>query len=88
MAVLSPASPAGSLSALPFTKQADRIALATEMRDLMPYSTEDWSRLTSVDPVAEKLAPLQPEQAKQVFLAAFVNLFCSQHSMAYCCENS
>jgi 5'-deoxynucleotidase YfbR-like HD superfamily hydrolase len=59
----------------PVTKQADLIALATEKRDLMPFSTEDWSSLTGVEPVEEKLAPLQPEQAKRVFLAAFERLF-------------
>ncbi|MDP2784340.1 MAG: hypothetical protein Q8O38_07080 [Sulfurimicrobium sp.] len=59
----------------PVTKQADLIALATEKRDLMPYSTEPWRSLTGVEPVEEKLMPLQPEQAKRVFLDVFAQLF-------------
>ena len=52
-------------------KRADLISLATEKRDLMPYSTEEWDYLTGIAPLAEPLQPLPPAQAKEAFLAAF-----------------
>lgn len=58
----------------PAIKQADLIALATEKRDLMPYSTEAWSYLTGIDPLPAKIKPLGPIAAKQAFLDAFAQL--------------
>lgn len=55
-------------------KQADLIALATEKRDLMPYSTEPWSYLTGVDPLSELITPMEPFTAKSAFLEAFARL--------------
>ncbi len=55
-------------------KQADLIALATEKRDLMPYSTEPWSYLAGVDPLSELIIPMEPFAAKSAFLEAFARL--------------
>ena len=52
-------------------KQADLVALATEKRDLMPNSTEPWSYLAGIAPLAQPIEPLGPQQAKDAFLAAW-----------------
>jgi uncharacterized protein len=53
-------------------KEADQIALATEMRDLMPG--EDYKNL-SVKPVEHRIVPLRPSRAKQEFLRRFERLY-------------
>ena len=58
----------------PAIKRADLIALATEKRDLMPYSTEAWSYLEGIEPLPGIIAPLGPQAAKEAFLAAFAAL--------------
>lgn len=52
----------------PLIKQADMIALATEKRDLMPHSAEDWSYLQGFSPLPLPIVPMAPEQAKRSFL--------------------
>jgi 5'-deoxynucleotidase YfbR-like HD superfamily hydrolase len=52
----------------PRIKQADMIALATEKRDLMPHSAEDWSYLRGFEPLPEAIDPMSPQQAKRAFL--------------------
>jgi len=52
-------------------KVADLIALATEKRDLMPNSTEAWSYLSGITPLADKIDPMPPSQAKHCFLDAW-----------------
>ncbi len=70
----------------PAIKHADRIALATEKRDLMPHSTEPWSYLEGAEPLPEIIHPWPPEVAKLKFLAAFNDLMgdhskpCNLHS--------
>ena len=49
-------------------KRADMISLATEKRDLMPHSAEDWSYLEGFDPLPEPIEPMSPETAKREFL--------------------
>jgi 5'-deoxynucleotidase YfbR-like HD superfamily hydrolase len=49
-------------------KLADMTALATEKRDLMPYSNEDWSYLVGFNPLSEIIKPLHPGDAKNAFL--------------------
>jgi hypothetical protein len=49
-------------------KAADLAVLATEKRDLMPHSREDWSYLAGVSPVARQIVPLSPQDAKDLFL--------------------
>lgn len=58
----------------PSIKEADRIALATEKRDLMPHSTEPWSILDGIQPLPQIIAPLTPNEAKSAFLKAFAEL--------------
>lgn len=58
----------------PAIKQADLVALATEKRDLMPYSVEEWAYLTGVEPMAEPIRPMGPDLAKQAFLREFERL--------------
>lgn len=59
----------------PDIKRADRIALATEKRDLMPYSVEPWSELQDVEPLSQPLRPMSPKLAKQAFLDTYARLF-------------
>ena len=60
-----------NLSHNPVVKRADLIALATEKRDLMPYSAEPWSYLEGIAPCREVIHPMTPEEAKQAFLMYF-----------------
>lgn len=55
-------------------KRADLIALATEKRDLMPYSAEAWSYLEGIEPLPGIIAPMDPQAAKEAFLEAFAVL--------------
>jgi 5'-deoxynucleotidase YfbR-like HD superfamily hydrolase len=55
----------------PAIKQADLVALATEKRDLMPHSTEPWTYINGIEPLAERIVPLSPGEAKSAFLEAF-----------------
>ena len=58
----------------PAIKRADMIALATEKRDLMPYSTEPWSYLEGIDALPDIIEPMGPQAAKETFLEAFHRL--------------
>ncbi len=55
-------------------KRADLIALATEKRDLMPNSCEEWSLLDGVAPLPTRIEALSPQLAKQNFLGEFRRL--------------
>ena len=55
-------------------KRADLIALATEKRDLMPYSTEDWDYLQGIEPLPEVIRPMSPMEAKVAFLDRYSTL--------------
>ncbi len=55
-------------------KRADLIALATEKRDLMPYSVERWDYLDHIAPLPEAIVPMGPSAAKTGFLAEFARL--------------
>lgn len=55
-------------------KRADLIALATEKRDLMPYSTEDWDYLQGIEPLPELIRPMSPMEAKVAFLDRYSTL--------------
>ena len=58
----------------PAIKRADMVALATEKRDLMPYSTEAWSYLEGIDALPDIIEPMGPQAAKEAFLQAFRSL--------------
>ena len=49
-------------------KVADYQALATEKRDLMPHSAEEWSYLKGYTPCDETIYPLSPADAKKKFI--------------------
>ncbi|MDA8382820.1 MAG: phosphohydrolase [Betaproteobacteria bacterium] len=55
-------------------KAADLTALATEKRDLMPYSVEKWAYLEGIVPLPQAIQPLAPFEAKSAFLAEFNRL--------------
>ena len=54
-------------------KRADLIALAMEKRDLMPNSTEAWGSLKGIAPSPTRITPLSPQEAKALFLEAFLS---------------
>lgn len=58
----------------PIVKQADLIALATEKRDLMPYSVEEWVYLIGVEPMGETILSMPPDVAKREFMREFERL--------------
>lgn len=63
-----------SLPLHPSVKDADLVALATERRDLMPYTGDDWPCLFMVRPLPRTIVPLTPKDAKQSFLNRFFEL--------------
>lgn len=60
----------------PAVKAADRVALATEQRDLMPRKEGDpaWSMLRGVSPLKGQLVPLRARDARNLFLDRFFEL--------------
>ena len=59
----------GFRSHVPEVKTADLIAMATELRDLLPGSWMDWGHLPP--PAPEKIVPVGPERAMELFLARY-----------------
>lgn len=57
----------------PGIKQLDLRALATEKRDLMPQSDENWGMLEGIEPLPLGPSGMAPELAKRQFLKAFFN---------------
>jgi len=55
-------------------KKADKIALFTEMRDLMEQPPDKWEDQDLFEPHPEKLVPLGPEEAKKQFLERYSEL--------------
>jgi len=55
-------------------KNADNIALVTEMRDLMEAPPKKWDKDGLFTPYPEKIIPLLPENAKKLFLNRFYEL--------------
>lgn len=54
--------------------QADRVALATERRDLMPLCPRRWPVLDAIEPDAEKITPLSSDDALRLFAARWFQL--------------
>lgn len=50
-------------------KKADLIAMATELRDLLPGAWMDWGHLP--DPVPERIQPVGPERAFELFMERY-----------------
>lgn len=57
---------------------ADRRLLATEKRDLLPDTGEEWLILRGVKPLAERIVPWSPQQAWREFTSRYVNLNIAQ----------
>ena len=55
-------------------KQADLIMLATEKRDLLPANIGPWPLLDGIQPLREHINPLQPGDARDVFMARYFEL--------------
>lgn len=55
-------------------KVADRVLLRTEQRDLMGADGHQWFFSAGVEPMAERIEPLAPVEAKQLFLARYAEL--------------
>jgi len=55
-------------------KRADKIALFTEMRDLMKKPPEKWDDEDLFKPHHEEIIPLMPDEAKELFLKRFEEL--------------
>ena len=55
-------------------KKADKIALFTEMRDLMKKPHSKWDDVDSFNPHPDKIIPLIPEEAEKEFLERYKEL--------------
>ncbi len=55
-------------------KQADKIALVTEMRDVMSAPPQKWNEDGLYEPLKEKIIPLNSYEAKKLFLERFKEL--------------
>lgn len=55
-------------------KRADKIALFTEMRDLMKEPPSKWDDVDLFQPHTDKIIPLSPEEAEKEFLDRFNEL--------------
>ncbi len=55
----------------PDIKRADMIALLTEQRDLMHGPDKDVMKKWNIEPLQEKIIPLPPKEAKELFLERY-----------------
>ena len=58
----------------PIVKWADLVALATERRDLMPDDGHEWPVLNGIYPHDQIIVPLLPNDARDLFVARFMQL--------------
>ncbi len=54
-----------------YTHRADQIMLATEKRDLMPPTDDDWFAGTDIVPLPQRICPCPPNVAKRMFLERY-----------------
>ena len=59
-------------SGLAEVKQADLVAMATELRDLLPPAWMDWGHLP--EPAPTPIEPVGPERAYQLFMERYAEL--------------
>lgn len=57
-----------------YTHRADQIMLATEKRDLMPPTYDDWFAGTDIVPLPQRICPCPPNVAKRMFLERYYYL--------------
>lgn len=62
----------------PSVKEADIIMLATEQRDLMAPHDDEWALIAEVRPLADRIVPLTPFQAKVEFIDRYHELLVEQ----------
>ena len=55
-------------------KDADRVLLRTEQRDLMGADGHQWSFTAGIVPLTERIRPLPPGDAKRMFLTRYAAL--------------
>lgn len=55
-------------------RTADRVALATERRDLMPQTAWEWEELSGIQPVATRVRPIGPNEARSQFLERMLDV--------------
>lgn len=58
----------------PVVKLADRVVLATEKRDLMHQNAGEWGLTAGLAPMSERIQPLAPAWAQDLFLRRFNEL--------------
>ena len=58
----------------PCVKEADRVLLRTEQRDLMGAEGHEWSFTEGAAPLSERIDPLPPAEAKWLFLTRYAAL--------------
>lgn len=58
----------------PCVKKADRIALATERRDLVPATPTPWASIRGIEALPERIVPLHEHAARDLFLGRFHEL--------------
>jgi hypothetical protein len=58
--------------------EADLVLLATEKRDLMPVSDNNWECIAGIEPRANIIRPMSPSSARELFLLRFEELTMSK----------
>lgn len=58
----------------PCVKEADRVLLRTEQRDLMGADGHEWSFTEGAAPLPERIEPMPPSEAKWLFLTRYAAL--------------
>jgi hypothetical protein len=53
---------------LNIVKHADLVMLATERRDLMPMTSDNWELIAGIEPLPEIINPWYPEKAEREFV--------------------
>ncbi len=56
-------------------KMADRIALCTEQRDLMPAHDDRWAQTVGISPLESRIVACSPDASRELFLRRFFELY-------------
>lgn len=63
-------------------READIIALATEVRDLMPQNPALWHNIQDIEPSQETIIPMEPHKAESLFMLRYFDLQAQQIARA------